>query len=99
MGKGILIPKAKRKLEKTVFCSRYQVKDKRVPGVSQFQTQGQEGEGESQKHSSFPHEGPADQGTRGYSLGARELGKLVSYHLGSNILDTQKASTTFLPPP
>lgn len=99
MGKGILIPKAKRKLEKTVFRSRYQVKDKRVPGVSQFQTQGQEGEGESQKHSSFPHEGPADQGTRGYSLGARELGKLVSYHLGSNILDTQKASTTFLPPP
>ena len=32
-------------------------------------------------------------------LEAWELGGPMSYHLSSNILETQKASITFLPPP
>lgn len=81
MATGILITKGQTEMVKTVFCSRYQVKNKRVPGVVHFS----------------PHKGPGK--TRGHCLVAQELGRLVSCHLGSNILDTQKASTTFLPPP
>lgn len=60
---GILTPKGQGENWETTFRSRYQVKDQRVPGVTQFQIQGQEGE-DSLEHPSFPHRGRQTRGDR-----------------------------------